>query len=95
MLRSKLDDRAAIGVRDGVVPYDECRQDRTQGRMAGLGPHSGDQASTRQYSGLRPEYIGRAISSGCIRMTNEDAIDLYNRVQIGAPVVVFPPGLGV
>ncbi len=43
----------------------------------------------------QPEYIGRAISSGCIRMTNEDAIDLYNRVQIGAPVVVFPPGLGV
>jgi hypothetical protein len=26
---------------------------------------------------------------------NENAIDLYNRVQIGAPVVVFPPGLGV
>jgi lipoprotein-anchoring transpeptidase ErfK/SrfK len=43
----------------------------------------------------QPEYIGRAISSGCIRMTNEDAIDLYNRVQIGAPVVVLPPGLGV
>jgi len=43
----------------------------------------------------QPEYIGRAISSGCIRMTNEDAIDLYNRVQIGTPVVVFPPGRGV
>jgi lipoprotein-anchoring transpeptidase ErfK/SrfK len=43
----------------------------------------------------QPEYIGRAISSGCIRMTNEDAIDLYNRVQIGASVVVLPPGLGV
>ncbi len=43
----------------------------------------------------QPEYIGRAISSGCIRMTNEDAIDLYNQVKIGAPVVVFPPGQGV
>ncbi len=28
----------------------------------------------------QPEYIGQAISSGCIRMTNEDVIDLYNRV---------------
>src|SRR6266516_4132205 len=40
----------------------------------------------------QPEYIGQAISSGCIRMTNEDAIDLYNRVQVGAPVVVLAPG---
>ena len=38
----------------------------------------------------QPEYIGRAISSGCIRLTNEDVIDLYNRVKIGATVVVLP-----
>jgi lipoprotein-anchoring transpeptidase ErfK/SrfK len=38
----------------------------------------------------QPEYIGQAISSGCIRMTNEDVIDLYNRVNVGAPVVVLP-----
>jgi len=37
----------------------------------------------------QPEYIGRAISSGCIRVTNEDVIDLYSRVKIGAPVVVL------
>jgi len=39
----------------------------------------------------QPEYIGQAISSGCIRMTNEDAIDLYDRVRIGTTVVVLPP----
>ena len=39
----------------------------------------------------QPEYIGRAISSGCIRMTNEDVIDLYNRVRMGTPVVVLGP----
>jgi lipoprotein-anchoring transpeptidase ErfK/SrfK len=39
----------------------------------------------------QPEYIGRAISSGCIRMTNEDVIDLHNRVKLGALVVVLPP----
>ncbi len=37
----------------------------------------------------QPEYIGHAISSGCIRLTNEDVIDLYRRVQMGAPVVVL------
>jgi lipoprotein-anchoring transpeptidase ErfK/SrfK len=42
----------------------------------------------------QPEYIGQAISSGCIRMTNEDVIDLYNRVKIGTPVVVLAPGQG-
>jgi lipoprotein-anchoring transpeptidase ErfK/SrfK len=40
----------------------------------------------------QPEYIGHAISSGCIRMTNEDVIDLVNRVKPGAIVVVLPPG---
>jgi lipoprotein-anchoring transpeptidase ErfK/SrfK len=40
----------------------------------------------------QPEYIGQAISSGCIRMTNEDVIDLYDRVKQGATVVVLPPG---
>lgn len=42
----------------------------------------------------QPEYIGSAISSGCIRLTNEDAIDLFNRVKIGSPVVVLAPGSG-
>jgi lipoprotein-anchoring transpeptidase ErfK/SrfK len=40
----------------------------------------------------QPEYIGQAISSGCIRMTNEDVIDLFDRVRQGATVVVLPPG---
>jgi lipoprotein-anchoring transpeptidase ErfK/SrfK len=40
----------------------------------------------------QPEYIGQAISSGCIRMTNEDVIDLFDRVRPGATVVVLPPG---
>jgi lipoprotein-anchoring transpeptidase ErfK/SrfK len=43
----------------------------------------------------QPEYIGRAISSGCIRMTNEDVIDLYSRVKVGATVVVVGTGQSV
>jgi lipoprotein-anchoring transpeptidase ErfK/SrfK len=40
----------------------------------------------------QPEYIGQAISSGCIRMRNEDVIDLFDRVKLGSTVVVLPPG---
>lgn len=36
-----------------------------------------------------PWTIGQNVSSGCIRLTNEDVIDLYNRVPIGAKVVVI------
>ena len=42
----------------------------------------------------QPEYIGASISSGCIRMTNEDVIDLYNRVKLGSLVVVLEPNHG-
>lgn len=35
-----------------------------------------------------PGSIGRAASSGCIRMLNGDVMDLYERVHIGAPVIV-------
>lgn len=36
-----------------------------------------------------PDSIGKAVSSGCIRMMNADAIDLYERVKVGARVVVL------
>ena len=42
----------------------------------------------------QPEWIGHAISSGCIRLTNEDVIDLYDRVKTGALVVVLGPKQG-
>ena len=35
-----------------------------------------------------PETIGQAVSSGCIRMTNDDVVDLYDRVRVGTRVVV-------
>jgi lipoprotein-anchoring transpeptidase ErfK/SrfK len=37
-----------------------------------------------------PSTIGGNVSSGCIRLTNEDVTDLYNRVQVGTKVVVLP-----
>jgi len=40
-----------------------------------------------------PSTIGKQVSSGCIRLTNEDVIDLFNRVQVGAKVIVLPQTL--
>lgn len=36
-----------------------------------------------------PSSIGKAVSAGCIRLLNQDAMDLYERVQIGARIVVL------
>lgn len=42
----------------------------------------------RIHGSNEPETIGQAVSSGCFRMVNDDVIDLYNRVQVGATVIV-------
>ncbi len=38
----------------------------------------------------KPDTIGKRVSSGCIRLTNEDVTDLYERVKVGAKVIVLP-----
>jgi lipoprotein-anchoring transpeptidase ErfK/SrfK len=43
----------------------------------------------RIHGSNEPWTIGTQVSSGCIRMRNEDVIDLYNRVPVGAKVVVL------
>jgi lipoprotein-anchoring transpeptidase ErfK/SrfK len=43
----------------------------------------------RIHGSNEPDTIGQAVSSGCIRMTNDDVIDLYNRVKVGSPVIVM------
>jgi lipoprotein-anchoring transpeptidase ErfK/SrfK len=48
----------------------------------------GKDTEIRIHGTNEPSSIGRAVSLGCIRMRNIDAIDLYNRVKIGARVVV-------
>jgi lipoprotein-anchoring transpeptidase ErfK/SrfK len=37
-----------------------------------------------------PTTIGKKVSSGCVRLTNEDVIDLYGRINLGSKVVVLP-----
>ncbi|MCW5892769.1 MAG: L,D-transpeptidase [bacterium] len=36
----------------------------------------------------RPELLGQAVSNGCVRMRNADVVRIYERVQLGTPVVV-------
>src|SRR5262245_36555466 len=55
---------------------------------------SGKDALSVIHGTNQPEYIGHAISAGCIRMTNEDVIDLFNRAKVGTPVVVLARGQG-
>ena len=43
----------------------------------------------RIHGSNEPDTIGQAVSSGCIRMTNDDVIDLYDRAKVGAPVFVM------
>jgi lipoprotein-anchoring transpeptidase ErfK/SrfK len=43
----------------------------------------------RIHGSNEPETIGYAVSSGCIRMTNADVVDLYNRTRVGTKVVVL------
>jgi lipoprotein-anchoring transpeptidase ErfK/SrfK len=43
----------------------------------------------RIHGSNEPETIGQAVSSGCIRMLNEDVIDLYERARVGSRVVVL------
>jgi len=61
----------------------------------GIYLYQGDKDTLFRIHGTnQPELIGQAISSGCIRMVNEDVIDLYNRVKHGSIVVVLAPRQG-
>jgi lipoprotein-anchoring transpeptidase ErfK/SrfK len=48
----------------------------------------------RIHGTVEPWTIGRSVSSGCIRMINQDVIDLYLRTPLGAKVLVLPSRLG-
>jgi lipoprotein-anchoring transpeptidase ErfK/SrfK len=58
--------------------------------------YQGDKDTLYRIHGTnQPEYIGQSVSSGCIRMTNADAIDLFDRVKMNTPVVVLPFGQSI
>ena len=44
----------------------------------------------RLHGTVEPWTIGTMVSSGCVRLMNQDIIDLYNRVSVGTKVIVLP-----
>ena len=82
-------------------PPEMIERERAKGRIlpaymeGGIGNPLGARAlyigSTmyRIHGSNEPWTIGQAVSSGCIRMTNEDVTDLYERVKVGTKVVVL------
>lgn len=49
----------------------------------------------RIHGTFQPQTIGTAVSSGCIRMINADVADLYERIKIGAKVVVLSDSMRI
>ena len=49
-----------------------------------------DEIAIHGTTGAMRASIGRAASYGCVRMLNEDVIDLFDRIAVGAPVVMTP-----
>ena len=78
----------------GVPTYVPPGPDNPMGSRAMYLYSGGKDTLFRIHGTNQPEYIGASISSGCIRLTNEDAIDLYNRVKVGTIVVVLDPKHG-
>lgn len=88
------------------TPTDAIKKRLDVPSFVGPGPHNpmgaralylfdgGRDTLYRIHGTNQPELVGSAASSGCIRMTNEDAIDLYNRVKVGSMVVVLAPMQG-
>jgi len=78
----------------GVPTFVPPGPDNPMGSRAMYLYSNGKDTLFRIHGTNQPEYIGASISSGCIRLTNEDAIDLYNRVKVGTIVVVLEPHHG-
>ncbi len=78
----------------GVPTYVAPGPDNPMGSRALYLYSGGKDTLFRIHGTNQPEYIGASISSGCIRMTNEDVIDLYSRVKMGTIVVVLDPKHG-
>ena len=55
---------------------------------------NGQDTRYRIHGTTEPDSIGKAVSSGCIRMVNDDVVDLYERTAVGTKVLVQSPNIG-
>jgi lipoprotein-anchoring transpeptidase ErfK/SrfK len=61
----------------------------SEGKPFGRGGYYGRDTYYRIHGTIEPWTIGKAVSNGCIRMRNQDVIELYDQVSIGTTVVVL------
>jgi lipoprotein-anchoring transpeptidase ErfK/SrfK len=84
-----------------MIRREPARYARFAGGLAGgadnpLGPRAlylyrdGRDTLYRLHGTTEPWTIGTMVSSGCVRLLNQDIIDLYGRVPVGTRVVVLP-----
>lgn len=78
--------------------YGPLREGLPGGSGNPLGPRAlylyrdGRDTYYRLHGTVEPWTIGTMVSSGCVRLLNQDIIDLYRRVPVGTRVVVLPAG---
>ena len=68
------------------VPAEDAPERRVPGGLGAAAIYLGNEIAIHGTD--RPELLGRQVSHGCIRLSNENAIRLFHNVQIGTPVVI-------
>ena len=82
---------ASAGGDDRAPAVSAALHGRRPGQSARRARHvSRQHACIASTAPTRRTTIGQRVSSGCIRLTNDDVTDLFNRVKVGAKVVVLP-----
>jgi lipoprotein-anchoring transpeptidase ErfK/SrfK len=90
MASTEGDDRAgAQAIRPAAARRDAGRAGESAGRAGALSLSGNRDSLYRIHGTNAPQTIGQAMSSGCIRMLNEEVIDLHDRVRIGTKVIVI------
>lgn len=85
-----------IARRPELAPYSVAKGGMDPGPGNPLGARAlylfqnGKDTLYRIHGACEPEYLGKAVSSGCIRLLDQDAIDLHRRAPHGATVRVLP-----
>src|SRR3989338_10726694 len=85
-----------IARRPELAPFSVAHGGMTPGPGNPLGARAlylfqnGQDTLYRIHGACEPEYLGKPVSSGCIRLLDQDAIDLHRRASHGAIVRVLP-----
>jgi lipoprotein-anchoring transpeptidase ErfK/SrfK len=78
--------------RDEPIPPLDSPQRRLEGALGAAALYLTEEIAIHGTD--QPELLGDAISHGCIRMSNEDVLRLYEELEVGTPVIVYGPEPG-